>query len=235
MRRLFILPLLLIPIAVVNNQTLVISETKSDLTVLSHKWSKTRRVSGSINLNDPPPPAPSLAQSASRTAQRADRLNDSGRPRDPATETIEGRSASLEKLVRESRTPPRKLLDGFSYLIKVKNESSRQIEVVFWEYQFIDPATPETVVRRQFLCGLNLRPGKEGELTAFSLSGPSKVVSAQSLAANINKPPQERVLINRVEYADGTMWQRKGWSFGEIRLSYVTAMATPWTEMCRGL
>jgi hypothetical protein len=67
------------------------------------------------------------------------------------------------------------------------------------------------------------------------LAGASKVVSAETLAKKTAKPPQERVLINRVEYADGTIWQRKGWNFGEIRLSYVNAMATPWTEPCRGL
>ena len=82
MRSLFILPLLLITIAVAD-QTLVVSPGKSELVVLSHKWSKTYRVTGEISANEPASPAPSLAQSASRTAQRADRLTDSGRPRDP--------------------------------------------------------------------------------------------------------------------------------------------------------
>jgi hypothetical protein len=234
MRRLFILPLLLIPIAVAQNQSLVVSQGKSDLTVLTQKWSKMRRVTAKVNSNEPPPPAPSLTTSASRNAQKAERLNDNGGPRDPAAETIEGRSAALEKAVRESRAQQPKTIDGFSYNLKLKNESSKGVEVVFWEYQFIDAATAD-VTRRQFLCGLNLKPGKEKELTAFSLSGPSKVVSAESLAAKTQRPPQERVLINRVEYADGTMWQRQDWSFAEIRLNYITAMATPWTEMCRGL
>ena len=235
MRNLVILPLLLIPMAAASNQTLVVSPEKPELAVLAHKWSKTFRVTTKVSSNEPSSPAPSLAQSASRTAQRADRLNDNGRPRDPASDTIEGRSAVLEKIVRESRTPQPKALEGFSYSLKLKNESTKQVEVVFWEYQFIDETTPNAPVRRQFLCGLNLKPGKEKELLAFSLSGPSKVVSAATLAAPPGKPPLERVVINRVEYADDTIWQRKDWSFAEIRLSYLAAMATPWTEMCRGL
>lgn len=235
MRSLFILPLLLISIAATRNQTLVVSQRKAELAVLSYKWTKALRVTAKVTSNEPPPPAPSLAQSASRTAQRADRLTDSGRPREPAADTIDGRSAALEKLVRESRTQQPKALEGFSYSLKLKNESPKQVEVVFWEYQFIDDSNPNTVVRRQFLCGFKLKPGKEKELVAFSLAGPSKVVSAESLAAKSSKPPQERVLINRVEYADDTIWQRKDWSFAEIRLSYLTAIATPWTEMCRGL
>jgi len=236
MRGLFILPLLLIPVAVAHNQTLVISEGKPDLVVLSHKWSKTRRVTARVTPNEPPPPAPSLTDTARRNAERSERVTDSGGPRQPTTGlSIDARAAALEKIVRDSRTEPSKSLNGFSYQLRLKNESAKQIEVVFWEYQFIDPAAPEVPVRRQFLCGLNLKTGREKDLTAFSLSGSSKVVSAQSLAEKTEKPPQERVLINRVEYADGTIWQRKDWSFAEIRLSYRNAIATPWTEMCRGL
>lgn len=236
MRGLFILPLLLIPIAVAHNQTLVTSEGKPDLVVLSHKWSKTRRVTAIVIPNDPPPPAPSLADTARRNAERSERVTDSGGPRQPAAGlSIDARAAALEKIARDTRTQQSKSLNGFSYQLRLKNESAKQIEVVFWEYQFIDVADPDVVTRRQFLCGLNLKPGKDKELIAFSLSGPSKVVSAESLANKIEKPPQERVLINRVEYADGTIWQRQDWSFGEIRLSYVNAMATAWTEMCRGL
>jgi hypothetical protein len=219
MRSLFILPLLLIPLTVSSHQTLVVSQGNSELVVLSYMWSQTYRVTGKISANEPASPAPSLAQSASRTAQRADRITDSGRPRDPAADTIEGRSAALEKMVRESRTQQPKSLEGFSYTLKLKNESTKQVEVVFWEYQFIDHTNPTSLVRRQFLCGLNLKPGKEKELIAFSLSGPSRVVSAESLADKNRNVPQERVLINRVEYADDTIWQRKGWSFAEIRLS----------------
>ncbi len=231
--RSFILPLLLISIGLDQNQTLVNPQATSDLTVLSHKWTKTRRTTAKGNPNDPPLPAPSLTASASRTAQKADRLNDSGGPRDPPPETIEGRSAVLEKIVRESRSQQSKTLDGFSYGLKLKNESAKQIEVLFWEYQFID-VTTSAVTRRQFLCGLNLKPGKEKDVVAFSMSGPSRVVSAESLVES-KAPLQERVVINRIEYADGTLWQRPDWSFAEIGLSYKTAMATPWTEMCRSL
>ena len=49
-------------------------------------------------------------------------MNDNGRPRDLAADTIEGRLAVLEKIVRESRTPQPKGLEGFSYSLKLKNE-----------------------------------------------------------------------------------------------------------------
>ena len=233
MRSLLLLPLFFTAIAVAQNQTLLVSQETTDLKVLSHSWSKTRRVTAKVNSNEPPLPAPSLTTSAARNAQKADRLSENGGPR-VAADSMDGRSATFEKMLRESRSHQPKTLDGYSYTLKLKNESAKQIEVVFWEYQFIETDTSK-VTRRQFLCGLNLKPSKEKELIAFGLSGPSKVVSAENLAGMNAKPPQERVLINRLEYSDGTIWQRKDWSFAEIRLSYKNAMATPWTEMCRGL
>jgi hypothetical protein len=62
------------------------------------------------------------------------------------------------------------------------------------------------------------------------------VVSVEALAKKSGETAEEKVLINRVEYADGSIWQRKDWNFGEVRLGYARAVATPWgTEMCRGL
>lgn len=234
MRSLFILPLLLIPLTSSQNKNPVVTQGAPQLTVVSHKCYKARQVPDRFNDPDPPP-AQSVFLPGGKNPQRQQRVNETGGARDPAADTTDGRAAALERMVQESRKPDRKPIDGFSYKLKVKNESAKPIDVVFWEYQFIDAANPQLVARRQFLCGLNLKPGKDKDVLVFSLSGPSEVVSAGSLASNINKPPQERVLINRVEYADGSIWQRRDWNFAEIRLTYARAMASPWTEMCRGL
>ena len=155
---------------------------------------------------------------------------------DPNLDTIDARSAALEKAVQDSRTLPSKALDGYSYKAKIQNTGQRTVDIVFWEYRFADSSNPEVVTRRQFLCGVNVKPGKQKELQAFSLSAPSDVVSVASLSPNAPSPFQESVLINRVEYEDGSIWQRKDWNFSEIHLTYARAVATPWgSEMCRGL
>lgn len=69
------------------------------------------------------------------------------------------------------------------------------------------------------------------------MSGPGATVSAENVADPPGKGFQEKVVINRVEYADGSNWMRKDWNAAEIKLSYQRAMSTPWNtgEMCRGL
>jgi hypothetical protein len=209
-----------------------VSDTSS-VVVVSFKWSKTRQPMEKIELPNSAPAAAMIPQN--KNFQRNVRVNDPVGARDPNQDTIDGRSAAIEKNVQEARTPQSKPVDAFSYKVKFQNTSAHGVDILFWEYQFIDRVDPTVVTRRQFLCAANLKPGKEKELVAFSLSGPS-VVNVNTLAKNADKPFDEKVVINRVEYADGSIWQRKDWNFGEIRMTYRRAISTPWTtEMCRGL
>lgn len=232
MRPLLLLPLLLVFVSPVQDKTL--SVDSSAVTVLGFKWSKSRQVAEKL---DTPSIAPAAAMTAAdKNFQRNRRLNDPAGVRDPNADTLDGRSAALEKSVQEARTPKSKPVDGYSYRAKIRNTSAKVIEVVFWEYQFAESANPATVVRRQFLCGVNIKPDKEKELQAFTLSGPSDVISVGSLANKSGNLFEEKVVINRVEYADGSIWQRKDWNFAEVRMGIARATGTPWgAEMCRGL
>ena len=233
MKSLWLLPLLAM---LAFPDRLVQTETPdgSQITVLSFKWSKTRQT-----IDSPAPervmPAPAMIQ-PNKVLERNARVNDPAGTRDPNQDTLDGRSAALEKSVQSAEKLPSKTVDSFAYLAKIHNTSKQVIEVIFWEYQFVDTANPTNVTRRQFLCGVNLKPDKEKELQAFSLSGPGDAVSAASLATSAS-PFQEKVVINRVEFADGKSWMRKSWNAGEIKMAYQRAMATPWspTEMCRAL
>lgn len=207
----------------------------SSVTVLAFKWSKAKQVVE--KLNDPPTAAPARGMiPANKNFERNVRINASPGARDPNADTVDGRSAAIEQAVQESRSSQPKPVDGFSYRVKIQNAGSKTIQVIFWEYQFTDAGNADTTTRRQFLCGVEVRPEKQKEIQAFSVAGPSEVVNVNSLTKDLQKGLQEKVVINRVEYADGSIWQRKDWNFAEIRLTYARALGTPWgTEMCRSL
>jgi hypothetical protein len=210
------------------------SDDGSTLTVLGFKWSKSRQTAEKPVVANTAPAAAMIP--ANKNFERNRRINDPAGVRDPNADTIDGRSAALEKSVQESRAPKVEPVDVFTYRAKVRNAGAKVVEVMFWEYQFTESASPANVVRRQFLCGVQIKPGKDKELVAVSLSGPDDVVSVESLAHKPGNLYQEKVVVNRVEYADGSIWQRKGWNFGEVRSSLARALATPWgAEMCRGL
>ena len=216
------------------NQNPIVVSQDCSVSVSSFKYVKARQVHEKLATEETGPARAMIPEN--KNYPRNARINLPVGARDPNEDTIDGRSAALEKIVQESRTPQTKPVDGFAFRVKVQNQSTKAVEIIFWEYQFIDTANPAAVTRRQFLCGVNIRPDKAKELQAFGLSGPSEVVSVGTLANKSGTPFQENVVINRVEYADGSIWQRKGWNFAEIGLAYRRAVGTPWgTEMCRGL
>jgi hypothetical protein len=202
--------------------------------VLESNWTKSRQAVA-VQETATTPPAQAMIP-ANKKFEREKRENGQPGVPDPNTESMDGRRAAMETMVQQSRMPKPKSVDGFAYRVKVRNAGAKPIEVIFWEYEFQETANPSNVVRRQFLCGANIRPDKDKELRAFSLSGPSDVISVGSLAKQSGALFVERVVINRVEYADGTIWQRKGWNFAEMKPAIARAIATPWgSEMCRGL
>jgi hypothetical protein len=229
MKAVLLAPVILMSVAALQNP--IISHEGNPVIVVSHKWFRDRQevAQNSVVVG----PAPAMIP-ANKKYERNRRAVTSPGERDPNLDTVDGRSAIMEKAVQDSRAP--KPVDGFAYRARIHNASAKVIETIFWEYQFQEANDPATVSRRQFLCAVSIRPDKDKELQAFSTSGPSSVVSVVALSRKSANTANEKVVINRVEYTDGTMWQRTGWNFGEIRLGLARVVATPWgSEMCRGL
>jgi hypothetical protein len=229
MNILFLFSLLLTLIIPLQSQ---VETTSAPMTVTSSKWSRTRRVPPAQEVEGNAPARAVIPQN--KIFARDARANESPGARDPNADTLDGRSAALEKSVAESRASQGDPVDGYAYRIKVQNQTNRAVEVVFWEYRFEDPANPDQVSRRQFLCGVNIGGGKSKELEGFSRSGPSDVVNVMTL--NSGAPFKESVLINRIEFTDGSMWQRKAWSLAEVKGTYERALREPWVPgTCKGL
>jgi hypothetical protein len=229
MRTLLLLPLLLTHVSPPQN-------TPGDgapVTVVSAKWTKTRQKVEKPETQGSTPAAAMTA--ADKNFSRNRRINDPAGVRDPNADTLDARSAALDKAVRDARKPTIEV-EGYAYRVKFQNPSAKNVDVVFWEYQFEETANPSNLTRRQFLCGAQIKGGKEKELQAFGGSGPAGAISVESLANKAASPFAERVVVNRIEYADGTIWQRKDWNYAEVRASIQRAVSTPWgAEMCRAL
>lgn len=229
MKILFLLSLLLTLVIPFQSQ---VDTSGLPLLVTSSKWARARRTPPVQEVEGNTPARAVIPQN--KIFARNARENESPGARDPNADTLDGRSAALERSVAQSRANQGEPVDGFAYRIKVQNQTTKAVEVVFWEYRFEDPANPDQVSRRQFLCGVNIGAGKSKELEGFSRSGPSDVVNVKTL--NSGTPFKESVLINRIEFTDGSMWQRKAWNLDEVKGTYERALREPWAPgMCKGL
>jgi hypothetical protein len=95
----------------------------------------------------------------------------------------------------------------YMYKVRVKNSSSKIAVAVKWTYVFIDPVTRKELLRHSFESKTKIPPGKEKELTTYTDAAPPSVVNAQAKAKK-GKEWIEEVIIEKVQYADGTSWTR---------------------------
>ena len=186
-----------------------------------------------IDTSGPNTPQPAMIPQ-NKNFQRNARINDPAGVRDPNADTLDGRSAELDRITAAAReTKPQ--TDGFTYQTKVQNNSAKPVANVFWEYQFREKGNPAILSRRQFVCQAKLKPAKTRDLEIFTHAAPSSVVSVKTLSKKSGPTFDESVIINRVEFEDGSNWQRKDWNYDEVKLTAKTASNAKKQQMCRGL
>ena len=127
-----------------------------------------------------------------------------------------GNSSEVDKIKREAKadaanieakhkdTHPRYV---FIYKTTVKNLSDKPIKSIDWDYVFFDRATETEIGRREFTSEEKISPGKSKELIVTATRPPTQTVSVTSLNSKERDTLIERVVVVRVDYADGTFWQ----------------------------
>ena len=96
----------------------------------------------------------------------------------------------------------------YVYRIKIRNDGAKTITRIYWEYQFVDPGTQQLMGTRRFFSKLKLKPGESRRIAAFSRRQPAVLVSANQLDKKYQDQFEEKLIIHRIHYSDGTAWQR---------------------------
>jgi len=195
-------------------QTNAPDDQKTPVVVVSASWARERQSSATA-VQSAIGPAPAITKE-SKNFERQKRINDPVGMRDPNADTLDSRGSELDRIVQQSREA--EPVDGYLYQVKIQNLSPKVIQNVFWEYRFIEVDNSTNVTQRRFMCGGEIKPERQKDLQIFSLVGPSEVVNVKNLAKGTGKGFRAAVIINRVEYSDGTFWERYGWSLDALKL-----------------
>ena len=128
-----------------------------------------------------------------------------------------GNSAEIDKIRREAKAdaaniavkhkdPPSRYV--FVYKATIKNDGDKIIKAIDWDYIFLDRGTENEVGRQQFTSEEKISPGKTKELVVTISKPPTKTISLTALNDNERGTLDGRVILVRIDYADGTSWQR---------------------------
>ena len=95
----------------------------------------------------------------------------------------------------------------FIYKVEIQNQGTKAVRAVDWDYVFLDANTQEELGRRQFSSLERISPGKTKELKFTIATPPTQTISINSLDKSERANLNESVVIVRIEYADGSVWQ----------------------------
>jgi|SRR5215208_3108071 len=180
---------------------IVAQEADSPLVVIKFSWDKER-----IR------PFPSMATLASQD----ELIQQSRREQQLATARnaqAKGTASRLEsqnvnhqeaKVQAQQTELPR---DGYRYKVTLRNEGIKTIKSIDWDYYFVDPVTNQELARHQFTSEETIKPGKSKEVTVLYLKPPVKTVDAHTLRKKEGASFAGRVIIARLQFSDGSVWQ----------------------------
>ena len=183
------------------------ARAQSDLPIelLKFSWTKER-----LNWEGNPfgGPNENFHQMQFRTRSEK-RVSDAKRSNSPEVGKLEKEAKADAAIVaneNQNSAPPRYY---FMYRASMKNLSTKQIKEIDWDYIFLDAGTGEELGRRQFTSVQNIAPGKQKDLTFILPTPPTRRVSVYSLDKKERLGLTEKVIIVRVTYADGSVWELK--------------------------
>ena len=105
--------------------------------------------------------------------------------------------------------PPRGLrYTTYVYKIKAKNNGLKTIKALYWDYQFLYPDTQRVLGTHRAVSSKKLLPGKTTVFKAEMAEPPVAFVSNAEFDKEFQLKFTERLIILRVDYTDGSVWQR---------------------------
>jgi hypothetical protein len=170
--------------------------------ILKIGWSKER-----INWEGDPfgGPVENFDEMRSR-ARNEKRIDDAKRGGGGGSDRVKREAKADEANLAKQRekSPPRYV---FVYKAKLKNHEPTAIASIDWDYIFFERGTTKELGRQQFTSDEQISPGKTKELSVTVISPPTRTVSVMSLNLNEHDQFSEKVVLVRIKYADGRVWE----------------------------
>ena len=195
MKVLFLLPPLLFLTVCSLAQAPLAAAAGPGLTVIKNQW---HREFHNPALERDPNDELTESQTSDRLRREIEQANDIRRS--------QGRPTLDEPQPRMKTDPASNSMLSYVYELKLRNDSSKEISAVTWEYVFFTPDTGQEVGRRKFESKERIAGGKVRNLVMRSAIPPTGTFNAAQAASKSPEKYSEKIVIQSVEYSDGSKW-----------------------------
>lgn len=184
------------------SQPIVAQDDGGPLRVIKFGWEKERLR-----------PIPSMAPLASQDeliqqSRREQQLSAARNAQNKSTSSkLENQISNHQDAKIKAQQQTEMPRDGYRYKVTLRNEGDKTIKSIDWDYYFIDPTSNQELARHQFTSDETIKPGKSKEVTVLYLKPPVKTVDARSLKKKEKEAFVGRVVVARLQFSDGSVWQ----------------------------
>lgn len=179
-----------------------VASVDAPIAVIKHSWNKER-----INWEGDPFGGP--VENFDEMRRR--RVDERRIERAKGTGNL-GEANKVEREMRAEQVikaqPPKAPRYVFLYKLSIRNTSDKTIKSIDWDYVFFSANTQSEAGRMEFTSEEKIGPGKNKELTVTARKPPARTISVYALDKNERQGLDGQIVIVRVEYTDGTVWQR---------------------------
>ena len=170
-------------------QQRIVEREDPELLVVKFSWAKGRQNSGLIRGAQNPggPLTTPISNDRDLASRRADMRN------------MERKAAASSAETRG---------DTYQLRLEVKNTGTNVVRSLIWKFK--PTAGPDDYEPKQYLCALRVKPKEKKTLDLWTPYAPVKVISVDARGDALE---DGEVIINKIEYADGSVWKRRGWYY----------------------
>src|ERR1044072_1025240 len=120
---------------------------------------------------------------------------------------MQERRAEMQATEINAALSKQKSTTVYYYHLEIKNTGDRVVKSFAWSYQ---PGEITDQSARQFFCVVNAKPNANKNFDLFTPLSPSRIIDARTKGQQ--KDERTHVMINQIEYSDGTVWKRQAWN-----------------------
>lgn len=113
-----------------------------------------------------------------------------------------------KEVMSQSKETPAGPSVNYIYQAKLKNTGTKEIRATVWEYLVFDTEHQLEIGRHRFVDNTKIRPGKTANLIGYSTTPGTTVIHVTKASKDSRDQTSEQVVVTRIEYEDGTFWQR---------------------------
>lgn len=121
---------------------------------------------------------------------------------------LSSRGTDLRTMEKTAAKSAEKPVDNYELRLELKNTGTNAVKSLVWEFR--PTAGPDDYQPKQYLCALQVKPKEKKVLEVWTPYPPVKVISA---AERSDALKDGEVVINQIEYADGSVWKKRGWNY----------------------